>query len=244
MESRVGERFITNENCGGTIVGYNNSMDCALLFDNGYVINSIPYGRVQKGNIKNPYRPIVCGVGYLGVGKYKAYIECKPTKIYQVWSNMLVRCYSKKQQEKQPTYKDCSVDERWHNFQVFGEWFEEFYKEGFALDKDILVKGNKIYSYGTCCFVPKQINILFIKANKIRGEYPIGVHKKGNKFIAQIGINGKFTNLGSFDTPEEAFEAYKIAKEAYIREVAEFWKDQITEQCYQALINYKVEIDD
>ena len=104
--------------------------------------------------------------------------------------------------------------------------------KGWCLDKDILVKGNKIYSPETCCFVPKGINLLFGKNNAKRGNYPIGVCKFKNKFQATINIKGKTISLGHFDTPEEAFEAYKTAKEAYIKEVADEWKDRIEEDVY------------
>jgi hypothetical protein len=51
-------------------------------------------------------------------------------------------------------------------------------------------------------------------------------------------------SLGYFNTPEEAFEAYKVAKEAWIAEKANKWKDQLDSKVYDALCNYKVEIDD
>ena len=50
------------------------------------------------------------------------------------------------------------------------EWFDNpvnGYKEGYSLDKDILVKGNKIYSPETCCFVPQDVNILFTKRTSL-----------------------------------------------------------------------------
>ena len=154
------------------------------------------------------------------------------------------RCYDLKRQEKHPTYKGCIVAEEWHDFQNFAEWFENNYKEGFALDKDILIKGNKIYSPNTCCFVAREINNSFVKSDSIRGKYPIGISKAKDKFIAHISINGKRVRLGMFDTPEEAFQVYKIAKEKQIKEVAEKYKNQITGQTYKAMYNYKVEITD
>ena len=87
---------------------------------------------------------------------------------------------------------------------------------------------------------------MFIKRNSKRGKYPIGViyHKRDEVFYAQININGKKVHLGLFDTPEKAYFMYKTAKEKHIKEVANKYKDQITEQTYQALINYQVEITD
>ena len=161
---------------------------------------------------------------------------------------MIKRCYNKKATEKEPTYIGCAVDERWHNFQNFAEWYDENYNpetmKEWHLDKDILIKRNKIYSHETCCFVPQEINLLFVKSNNTRGKYPIGVYKENRKFITQVRINGKREIVGSFNTPEQAFQAYKTAKEQYIKEVADKWKDKIDPRVYNAMYNYKVEITD
>lgn len=52
------------------------------------------------------------------------------------------------------------------------------------------------------------------------------------------------TTLGNYATAEEAFYAYKEAKESYIKEVANKWKDQIDPKVYNALMNWEVEITD
>lgn len=242
--NRVGEKHITNEGYEIEIIEYFGAFNCTIQFKNGCIKDNVDYKTIKKGEIKNPYHKSFLGVGLFGQGDYKARVQNKSTIYYARWKNMLERCYNKKYQEMKPTYKDCSVDEKWHNFQVFAEWFEEKYKEGFELDKDILVKGNKIYSPETCCFVPKEINLLLVKCNSSRGNYPIGVSKEGTKYRVRFGKNDKRGGLGSFNTPEEAFEVYKTEKEKYIKEVAEKYKNQITEQTHQALINYKVEITD
>ena len=163
---------------------------------------------------------------------------------------MFFRCYDTKNIKRYPTYQDVSVCEEWHNYQNFAKWFEENYNpevmEGWHLDKDIIVKGNKIYSPETCCFVPSDINYLITKANSIRGDYPIGVkfNKKRNKFYAILTKYNKPFLVGTYTTAEEAFYAYKEAKEAHIKEVADKWKEQITDKVYKSLINYKIEITD
>ena len=121
-----------------------------------------------------------------------------------------------------------------------------FDQEGFQLDKDILVKGNKVYSEDTCCFVPAEINYLIIKANRIRGKYPIGIYedKQAGKFKVRISVGGKQKHIGRYYCEKEAFYAYKQAKEAYIKEVAEKWKDKIDPKVYDALMQYDVEITD
>ena len=110
----------------------------------------------------------------------------------------------------------------------------------FALDKDILIKENKVYSEDTCCFVPQEINALFVKRDKLRGEYPIGVSFHKSRGMLRATLNNK--HLGYFNTVEQAFQVYKQAKEDYIKEVANKWKDQIDPRVYDALVSYQVEI--
>ena len=50
--------------------------------------------------------------------------------------------------------------------------------------------------------------------------------------------------LGYFKTELEAYNAYKVAKESFIKEQANEWKDKIDNRAYEALINYTVEITD
>lgn len=126
---------------------------------------------------------------------------------------------------------------------MFAEWYKKNYIENFHLDKDILCKDCKIYSPETCCFVPQEINNLFTVRGNYRGDYPIGILKKGSMFHCRINkIERVF--IGSFHTVEEAFQAYKITKERYIKEIANKYKNQITKTCYKSLISYKVKIND
>ena len=159
------------------------------------------------------------------------------------------RCYDPKYQEKHQTYKGCTVCQLWNNYQEFAKWDNENYyevgNEQMTLDKDILNKGNKVYSPDTCVYVPQFINTLFTKRDVERGECPIGVCKFRNKFQARLSKgNGKQIHLGTYSTPEEAFQVYKEAKEAYIKEVAEEYKGKIDHRAYEALMNYEVEITD
>ena len=246
----VGEVGYNNNGEEMRIIRYGNANDIDVRFDDGTIIEHKTYGNFKKGLIKNPMTPSVYGVGFIGKGRFKTKdANGKHTKCYEVWQKMLQRCYSSKCQEKHPTYIRCIVCKEWHNFQVFAEWYYEHYyeieNERMELDKDILCKWNKIYSADNCVFVPQFINSLFIKSNKIRGNFPIGVSKHGNKFEARLSKgNGKAMYLGIFNTPEEAFLVYKQAKEAYIKEVAEKYKLYIPQKLYDALMNYEVDIND
>ncbi len=163
---------------------------------------------------------------------------------YYTWKNMFKRCYSTTYQLTKPSYKGCIVCKDWWDSQTFIEWYSKNKIEGFQLDKDILIKGNKIYSPETCCFVPREINMLFAKSNSIRGELPIGVRLVKSKFRSFIYQNNKFIHLGYYNTSQEAFNAYKIAKESHIKAIADKWKDHISKQVYNAMYNYIVEITD
>ena len=169
---------------------------------------------------------------------------------------MLKRCYDPKYHEKEPTYINCKVCKEWSNFQEYGQWFiDNYYEiegERMDLDKDILHKGNKIYSPDTCIFVPHRINTLFIKKDSNRGNYPIGVcyDKQNKKFRARCRIydfkenKSKNKHLGLYDTPEQAFNAYKEFKEQNIKNMADYYKNFIPTKLYDVLYNYQVETTD
>lgn len=243
-KDRIGEKHITNEGYEIEIIEYFGAFNCTIKFECGIILNSVIYDSIKKGRVKNPNHKSVFGVGFFGQGVYKTSIQGKNTKQYVRWNSMLERCYDEKSLEKRPSYKDVTVCEEWHNFQNFAKWFDENYIEGWDLDKDILVKGNKIYSPDTCCFVPPEINNLFIKNDSTRGKYPIGVSKSGVKYRVCFAKNNKIVHIGYYTTPEEAFQAYKVAKEDYIKDTANEWKDLITDKVYEALCNYSVEIND
>lgn len=188
---------------------------------------------------------LVAGVGvndYNGVAKD---VDNKYYASYRVWQMMLHRCYNIEHQKKRPSYKECFVCNDWLFYSNFKKWFDENYIEGYELDKDILVKGNKVYSPDTCCFVPPRINSLFTKCNVWRGDLPIGVTRFGKKFRAMGNFDDR-RYLGLYNTPEDAFRAYKEAKEAYIKKLAiEYYKKrEISEKVYNALMYYKVEFND
>lgn len=174
-------------------------------------------------------------------------IKGKQTKEYILWSGMLQRCYSKPNLEKQPTYIGCSVSDNFKYYHLFHAWCQiqiGFGKEGYQLDKDLLIKGNKLYSEHTCVFIPSVLNSILLKTAAGRGLLPIGVTKNGKGFRAQCIIDGKEKSLGTFQTLEEAFKEYKLFKESHIKAQAEVYKHEIDPRAYQALINYKVEIED
>jgi len=194
------------------------------------------------------------GVGIYTKGKFRSKFEGQSTKEYKLWFAMLARCYSKIYHEKGASYTNCEVSENFKNFQYFAEWCQSqtgFGLPDYQLDKDILIKGNKLYSEDTCVFVPREINNLFTLSNKARGDLPLGVYKddtgrsvKLYKAVCTTHDSVNQKSLGRFHTPQEAFTAYKPVKEATVRFYANKWKDQIDPRAYTALMNYQVEITD
>lgn len=186
--------------------------------------------------------------------KYPAKKDKKHLIEYRVWFSLLYRC-SVDYPTKYPTYIGVTCSDNFKHYTFFYEWchkqigFKNVDENGrsWHLDKDILVKGNKIYSEDTCCFVPQRINALFTKSSASRGENPVGVtlKKSNNKFVANCNNgSGKYAHLGCFQTQEEAFLAYKTFKEALIKEVANEYKEQLDPRAYEALLNYEVDIND
>ena len=173
-------------------------------------------------------------------------------RAYNKWRGILIRSQDPYYKHLHPTYDSCSVCNEWLRFSNFKKWFENpqnGYYKGYELDKDILVKGNKIYSPDTCCFVPQEINKLLTKRKTQRGGLPIGVSLnkgRGKPLSVSFTKNKVSVHLGVFDTPEEAFQAYKSAKEHFIKELAEkyFQEGKITKKVYDALMKYEVEITD
>lgn len=246
VDTRLGEIHKTKNYGDFEIIEYHNCEKVKVRFlDTGYETIA-QYSRIKSGAVKDILKPSVCGVGI--VGGEKTHENGKAFREYDIWAKMLKRVYRESVSGDKPTYLDVVVSENFKNFPYFKSWC---YKQvGFAsedkweLDKDILVKGNKVYSEDTCCFVPREINVLFT-SNKInRGFYPVGVHKRANKYVSDISILGKKVHLGVFDSPEEAFLAYKLAKEKHIKFLADKWKDWIDHRVYEALMNYEIEITD
>lgn len=137
---------------------------------------------------------------------------------YTKWTSMISRCYSISKQLIRPDYIGCSVSSEWLIFSKFKKWMERQNWDGMELDKDIKIKGNKIYSAKSCLFIPSQLNSLLSNHASARGAHPQGVcfHKSTGKFMARINIEGKNKHLGVFTTSEDASEAYKEARKLKI----------------------------
>ena len=248
--ARIGETNKNKDGCLMKIIEYNKADDIVVEFQDKYKTKvRTRYTAFKSGSIRNPYHTSVYGIGIIG-NKYPIRKNGIIMKEYRAWHCMMSRCFTKTFH----TYEDVTCCNEWLLYENFYEWLhsqENFDKwsvgERWEVDKDILIKGNKIYSPETCVLVPHSINSLFVKKTSNRCDLPIGVSlpKGRNKYLAHGNDNGGLY-LGFYDTIDEAFFAYKQHKESKIKQVAkeEFDSGNITEKCYNAMINYEVEITD
>lgn len=197
-------------------------------------------------------------VSIYGIGfndhKYPSRVDGRQADEYIAWKSMLLRC-TEKFLVRSPTYVGTTCSENFKYYSFFYEWCQTQVGFGkrdvkgykYHLDKDLLIKGNKLYSEDTCCFVPRRINALLNKRKACRGELLVGVywHKVKNKYMAQCNTGkGTQTTIGSYNTQEEAFLAYKNFKESVIKQVAQEYKSDLSTRVYEALIKYEIDSND
>ena len=244
----LGVDFNTNNGGKCFVIDYKGNKDVTVMFYNPMAVVKCRLDTLKKGVVKNPYVPTLFDSGYTGVGKYGY-----GGRAYHVWKGVIERSSSSTYKERFPSCKYVTVCDEWKDFQNFATWFyqQEFHKgkdekgRSYQLDKDVLLKGNKVYSPDTCCFIPPELNILLANSCAARGSLPLGVRQhRSKKFYASLQKFGKTVCLGTFNTPEEAFQAYKCAKEAHIKSLAEKWKGKIDDKVYKALLEWKIEITD
>ena len=203
----------------------------------------ISKAKIGVPNLKK--RKKLFGVGENDLG------ECaEKTVSYKKWASMLRRCYEKKYNITNETYNDCYVCDEWKLFSNFKRWFDDpvnGYRDGYHLDKDLLFKGNKMYSPETCCFLPHEINqTLARKGKDKKDELPRGVYKHDNHYEVVMSKFGKTTYIGSAPTVETAFSLYKNERENYIHTLAENYNkdNRITQKVYNALNSYTISINE
>ena len=250
IDSVVGKTFNSNSFGKFVVIDYEHSTKVTIQFEDTGGVNVTDLYRIRNGSVVDLLAKTNFGVGYIGYGYDN---KCENSKkLFKTWSGLVQRCFDPLWKEKHKCYEQTTCSEdflcasdfiEWSKSQVGYDGVDEFGKS-FALDKDLLVKGNKLYSPDICVFVPREVNNLILSNRKVRGNLPLGVTTKGDRFRARVSIKNKETALGVFNTVEDAFQAYKEAKESHIKEVAELWKDEIDERAYKALMRWSVEITD
>lgn len=233
------------------IIEYKSYSDITVEFlDDYHYQKKSNYKNFELGKIENRGAPTLYNIGILGTRPTYDSVNNRKTTEYIMWSEMIRRCYNTT--GKFPAYEDVSVTPEWFIFDNFYDWFQIQENNNIIkpkIDKDILFKGNRIYAPEKCCIVPNRVNCLFEKAKSHRGDTAIGTSydKKYGVYRAKCrGYDSKIVHLGSYVTEEDAFNAYKKFKESLIKRIAkeEYANGNITQKCYEAMMNYIVEKDD
>lgn len=241
----VGSVYRNNEGCEALILNIDSRRFVVVSFlgyDNSKAV--FAKDKIIAGRFKNPYKPRVCGVGFMGTGKFIGKVKGVATEEYAAWHSMLQRCYQVKGTTHQT--RGVTVEASWHNFQEFAEWYTSHhnYGKGYHLDKDILQRGNNIYSADMCCLVPRNVNALLCNSKGSRGDLPLGVSRFRGKYRSRISIMGKEETIGHYSCEFEAFYAYKSAKESYIKSVVEKYSEVLEDRVQKSLLSYRVYITD
>ena len=240
--------FKTNNYGDVVVLDYYNARDVTIKFLNTGNVRKTATSELRKGEIRDNEAFPVYKVGVMDIPKELRRGQPAP-KEYSIWNGVRQRCYNENNRDKLMSYKEVEMSANFKLYSYFKEWCNNqigFGNQGWHLDKDILVEDSKMYSPETCCFVPPEINVALTNNKSVRGSFPQGVIYNSTKtrYRARIQRGDKWESLGTYDTPEEAFYAYKPIKEAYIKSLAEKWKSQIDPRAYNALMNYQVEITD
>ena len=253
VERNVGQKKLNYQGCEMEIIEYIDHQHVKVRFNDEYKYTVIKQPSAFKsGRITNNFCPTLYGVGM--IGNTETSINNNKKESYLCWKGMMARCYDTNSKETHyKAYSECFVCDEWKIFENFEKWYNKNYYEipncfRMCLDKDILHKGNKIYSPENCRFVPYDINIVFTKNNARRGDMPIGVYKNERRidyqYYALCRYYTKQLTLGRFNSATEAFYCYKKFKEKYIKELADKYKKYLPQEIYDAMYNYEVEITD
>ena len=226
------------------IIKYDGTCNVYVEFQDKYKsIVHCKYQNFKNGYVKNPFDKNVLGIGCIGNTTTRE--NNKEKKSYRMWLEMMTRCYGNRKVTTN-SYNDVIICDEWHIFENFENWFLENYyninEERMTVDKDILIKGNRIYSPTNCLIVTQYINSLFasVNFNKIRcGTCFI---KNYNMYKASCKrIDSKNSFIGYYENIEDAHNAYIITKREVIRQIADKYKQeykQFPNKVYQAMINY------
>lgn len=242
LASVINKCFQTNHDGTVLVIGGENSHNLVVKFLNtGNIRNHIRLYNLKRGKVKDiQYKhPTVFGVGFAPFKKIA------DPRIYKIWTNLLARCYCKKRiNGRDKSYAKVAICDEWLHYDTFEEWYIKNQLKGMDsfIDKDLLSHGCKIYSPKTCVMLPREINNALqrteLNTKSISLGLPVGVQRtKDGKIFSMM----KRKHLGFFKNAEQAFNAYKVEKEKYLKYLAEKYKSAISTIAYNALLNYSVQ---
>ena len=137
-------------------------------------------------------------------------------KCRTVWKSMMNRCYDSSS-AGYGRYGDIGVTvcEEWHTYENFRRWFKDKYIEGFSLDKDIVIEGNKEYSPTACAFVPQSINSLFAHS-----ETPVVEKYVRGAYALRCYVSCKYAVFKGW-SEEECLEQYNLVRQLQLEKLTQ-----------------------
>jgi len=194
--------------------GYKEYSHYLCKFKDGTIVEA-KKSEIKLGKVRNPNCPSVCNIGYLGIGKWRFYINQKATKEYSLFHNIINRCYN----PNATSYQEygaigITLDSELHNFQNFCNSILQFsnydkWKNDkdniWEIDKDELCEKlnihPKIYSKNTCQFILHKDNIA--ERNK-------RVSTTGHTYIgiSPDQIEYEFTNIKEFAREHNLYDTH------------------------------------
>ena len=145
------------------VPGRSNKRAVIRFIESGYTCN-IQLSNLPTGKVKDRRKPTIYGVGYIDMeitipNRGESIIR----DIYDLWCNMLKRCYGDKSSRNWKYYHDVTVDKRWHSFKQFlntihlVEGYSLWEKDkSMHLDKD--KKESRVYGIDGTCFISGSEN--------------------------------------------------------------------------------------
>lgn len=176
---------------------------------------------------------------------------------YRIYNGIRARCgYTKDNNNVRCCYDKSIMCQMWiDDPKEFVRWYLNHYyecgDEEMDVDKDLFGDGSGMYAPDVCCILPKGLNTLLANNKKHYKEgetpentLPLGVRysSRTDKYYGEITFTGmnRTITLSEWDTPEEAFEEYKIMKQADILLVAAKYKESIPDYIYDQLLTVEV----
>ena len=144
------------------------------------------------------------------------------TRIYKRYYDIKTRCYNPKY-KKFENYggRGIKVCDEWLNdFQVFYDWsIANGYKDGLEIER---IENDGDYTPDNCKWATRsdQMKNTGMYLNNKSGYKGVSWHKANNKWVVQIGLNGKRLCVGYYEDINDAVKARKDAELKYWGECA------------------------
>lgn len=254
---KVGEIISTNDG-DVRVITYTNSRSVQVVFLETLTVGTFSAANLRRGTAKDYASPSLYGVGYLGSGVHKFYINSQITKVGLLWRNALQRCYNL---PVQASYSSTTVSEEFHSFQTFGNWYVCQNREfpDLELDKDLLpfLRGEHSapqYSATNCALIPAVLNSKLSKlqrrlkqlraarsVNPLHAVLPVGIIFDKSHSNFRVSVNSEL--VGSKRKLSEALNLYEEANIRSFIALVEMHQDALSTEVLAEFAAYKLRVN-